>query len=155
LNTQNIPSDIPLLLTHEDFPNSLRHLLDSLSESAVKLVKEAYRISVEAHKKQQRKSGHAYISHVRSTVAGMHTLAPQRDIKLRSDDIIVALLHDALEDHPQYFDEIYNKFGYDITFRVLSLSKPSKGLFEKWKKIIPQNNKNEIQKGSIYQLWQE
>lgn len=41
------------------------------------------------------------------------------NIPLTPDDIIVALLHDTLEDHPEYFDEIYEKFGYTILVRVL------------------------------------
>ncbi len=89
---------------------------------------------------------------MRATVSGMQDLAKEPVMKLSPDDIIVAFLHDVLEDHPQYFDEIYNKFGYDITFRILSLSKPSKGLFEKWKEIIPQDKKRVNRKNSVLLL---
>jgi (p)ppGpp synthase/HD superfamily hydrolase len=43
-----------------------------------------------------------------------------------AEDIVVAILHDTIEDHPKYIPEIREKFpNPSVYFRVLGLSKPS------------------------------
>ena len=81
------------------------------------LIKEAYLFAKEAHKNQKRSSGEAYITH---PVAVAEILL---DMKLDSQSIIAALLHDVIEDTKITRDDIAEKFGPTIADLVEALSK--------------------------------
>ena len=113
----------------------------------------AYGIAIRAHQNQRRKSWEAYITHIETVVWNIHEHHNTHNQKITAEDIIVAILHDVIEDHPEYFEEIYRTFGYTIVYRVICLSKPSEVLFEKWNRCIPQNQKKWIKNNPVYQLW--
>lgn len=77
-----------------------------------KIVK-AMEIALEAHNGQLDKAGKPYISHVMRVADKMKT----------EEEIIVALLHDVIEDAGSNYSRIINeKFGYPIWYSVLSLT---------------------------------
>jgi hypothetical protein len=116
-------------------------------------IQEAYRIACEAHTGKERSSGKAYIVHIDGVLEILWGNNEFSDI-LTWDDVIVAILHDVLEDHPEYFQLIYETFGYTITYRIITISKPTITLFEQWNTIISQQpDRAIIIKSPIYQLW--
>jgi hypothetical protein len=131
----------------------LKYLSDDISWEDFKNIKEAYRIWVEAHSLQFRKSGRPYIIHIEWVLSILKWYAQKLGQKIEPQDLIVAILHDVLEDHPQYFEEIYAKFWYDVIYRIITMSKPNALLFTKWQKVIPESMRKEILNNPIYQLW--
>jgi GTP diphosphokinase / guanosine-3',5'-bis(diphosphate) 3'-diphosphatase len=95
-----------------------------LSESDLKLVKEAYRFSDEMHLGQIRRSGEPYISH---PIAVAEICA---DWKLDVQAIMAALLHDVMEDQDVTKDELIERFGAPVASLVDGLSKLEKIEFQ-------------------------
>lgn len=147
----NSPSPHTAVLLLENKPSFQSTTFPWYEQSS--LVKEAIQVSIRAHSAQFRLSGKPYISHIENVLIGSKWLAEKLQESLTEDDVIVALLHDVLEDHIEYFDEIYETFGYDITRRIVSLSKPSRPLFEKWKEIIS-IHRIDVSKDLVYQYWE-
>ena len=71
---------------------ALSRQLTSYTEKDKELVHKAYLIAQEAHKKQKRDSGEAYITHPIAVAGELIKL------KLDGEAIAAALLHDVLED---------------------------------------------------------
>ena len=80
----------------------------------------AYVFSMKAHGSQTRASGDPYFSHPLE-VAGILT-----DLKLDSDTIVTALLHDTVEDTVATIDEIDDMFGGSVAHLVDGVTKLSK-----------------------------
>lgn len=80
----------------------------------------AYVFSMKAHGSQTRASGDPYFSHPLE-VAGILT-----DLKLDSDTIVTALLHDTVEDTVATIDEIDDMFGPSVAHLVDGVTKLSK-----------------------------
>jgi GTP pyrophosphokinase len=80
----------------------------------------AYVFSMKAHGSQTRASGDPYFSHPLE-VAGILT-----DLKLDSDTIVTALLHDTVEDTVATIDEIESSFGPSVAHLVDGVTKLSK-----------------------------
>lgn len=93
----------------------------TLTEDDKKLIRHAFEVAVDAHKEQRRKSGEAYIFHpiaVATIVAS--------EIGLDATCIAAALLHDVVEDNPNYtLDDIERLFGKTIAKIVDGLTKIS------------------------------
>ena len=93
----------------------------TLSTADKKLIRRAFEVAVDAHKDQRRKSGEAYIFHpiaVARIVAG--------EIGLDATCIAAALLHDVVEDNPEYtIDDIERLFGETVARIVDGLTKIS------------------------------
>ena len=83
----------------------------------VERVQEAYDFSFQAHDGQKRRSGEPYITHP-VAVAGL--LA---DLKLDSETLIAAILHDVMEDTPISKEEITSRFGAEVAELVDGVSK--------------------------------
>ena len=81
----------------------------NLTKSDKEKISIAYDIASRAHKEQKRWDGRAYIEHIKRTVARFLTITQAEYIE--SDDIIVAILHDTIEDHPEYIPEIREKLS--------------------------------------------
>ena len=77
----------------------------TLSNDDKKLIRQAFEVAVDAHKDQRRKSGEAYIFH---PIAVAKIVA--QEIGLDATSIAAALLHDVVEDNPDYTIEILNSF---------------------------------------------
>ncbi len=88
-----------------------------LPPEQVELVQEAYDFAFQAHDGQRRRSGEPYITH---PVAVADLLA---DLKLDSQTLIAAILHDVMEDTPNTKDEITGRFGHEVAELVDGVSK--------------------------------
>ncbi|GAA3622228.1 RelA/SpoT family protein [Flavivirga jejuensis] len=93
----------------------------TLSDDDKKLIRKAFDIAIDGHKDQRRKSGEAYIFH---PLAVAKIVA--QEIGLDSTSIAAALLHDVVEDSPNYtIQDIEKLFGKTIATIVDGLTKIS------------------------------
>ncbi|WP_323788078.1 RelA/SpoT family protein [Psychroserpens sp.] len=103
------------------YKDLLKVSYQTLTATDKKLIRHAFEVAVDAHKDQRRKSGEAYIFHpiaVAKIVAG--------EIGLDATCIAAALLHDVVEDNPNYtLADISQMFGETIARIVDGLTKIS------------------------------
>ena len=93
----------------------------TLSKEDKKLIRHAFDVAVDAHKDQRRKSGEAYIFH---PIAVAKIVA--QEIGLDATSIASALLHDVVEDNPDYtIADIERLFGETVARIVDGLTKIS------------------------------
>ena len=93
----------------------------TLSDDDKKLIRSAFDVAVDAHKNQRRKSGEAYIFH---PIAVAKIVA--QEIGLDATSIAAALLHDVVEDNPDYtIEDIEKIFGKTVARIVDGLTKIS------------------------------
>ncbi len=93
----------------------------TLSDSDKKLIRKAFDVAIDGHKDQRRKSGEAYIFH---PLAVAKIVA--QEIGLDATSIASALLHDVVEDSPDYsIEDIEKTFGATIATIVSGLTKIS------------------------------
>ena len=93
----------------------------TLSREDKKLIRHAFDVAVDAHKDQRRKSGEAYIFH---PIAVAKIVA--QEIGLDATSIASALLHDVVEDNPNYMiADIEQLFGQTVARIVDGLTKIS------------------------------
>ncbi|MGB0981684.1 MAG: RelA/SpoT family protein [Winogradskyella sp.] len=92
-----------------------------LSDADKKLIRHAFEVAVDAHKTQRRKSGEAYIFH---PIAVAKIVA--QEIGLDATSIAAALLHDVVEDNPDYtIADMEQLFGDTVARIVDGLTKIS------------------------------
>ncbi|NOZ52686.1 MAG: bifunctional GTP diphosphokinase/guanosine-3',5'-bis pyrophosphate 3'-pyrophosphohydrolase [Gammaproteobacteria bacterium] len=100
-------------------------LLETYIEPAqVKAVYRAYLFGENAHEGQQRLSGEPYIYH---PLAVARILA---EMRMDTNSIIAALLHDVIEDTPTAKDQLAKEFGEEIAELVDGVSKLTQVQFE-------------------------
>ena len=93
----------------------------TLSREDKKLIRSAFDVAVDAHKDQRRKSGEAYIFH---PIAVAKIVA--QEIGLDATSIAAALLHDVVEDNPNYtIADMERLFGETVARIVDGLTKIS------------------------------
>jgi GTP pyrophosphokinase len=93
----------------------------TLSKEDKKMIRHAFDVAVDAHKDQRRKSGEAYIFH---PIAVAKIVA--QEIGLDATSIASALLHDVVEDNPNYtIADIEQLFGESVAKIVDGLTKIS------------------------------
>ncbi|GAA3613157.1 RelA/SpoT family protein [Flavivirga amylovorans] len=93
----------------------------TLSDDDKKLIRKAFDVAIDGHKDQRRKSGEAYIFH---PLAVAKIVA--QEIGLDGTSIAAALLHDVVEDSPDYtIKDIEKLFGKTIATIVDGLTKIS------------------------------
>ncbi|MEM6515829.1 MAG: RelA/SpoT family protein [Bacteroidota bacterium] len=93
----------------------------TLTAADKKLIRRAFEVAVDAHKNQRRKSGEAYIFH---PIAVARIVASE--IGLDATCIAAALLHDVVEDNPEYtIDDMERLFGETVARIVDGLTKIS------------------------------
>lgn len=93
----------------------------TLSKKDKMLIRQAFEVAVDAHKDQRRKSGEAYIFH---PIAVAKIVA--QEIGLDATSIAAALLHDVVEDNPNYtIADIERLFGETVARIVDGLTKIS------------------------------
>ena len=96
---------------------SYRHL----SVTDKKLIRKAFDVAMDGHKNQRRKSGEAYIFHPISVAKIVAS-----KIGLDATSIASALLHDVVEDSPNYnIEDIEQLFGTTVSRIVNGLTKIS------------------------------
>src|SRR6056300_1854757 len=94
----------------KEYKELLRISYQSLTEDDKKLIRTAFDTAVEAHSDQRRKSGEAYIFH---PIAVSKIVASE--IGLDATSIAAALLHDVVEDNPDYtIEDIEQLFGETV-----------------------------------------
>lgn len=93
----------------------------TLSDEDKKLIRSAFEVALDGHKDQRRKSGEAYIFH---PLAVAKIVA--QEIGLDGTSIAAALLHDVVEDSPDYeIKDIEKQFGKTVATIVEGLTKIS------------------------------
>ena len=93
----------------------------TLTADDKKLIRQAFEVAVDAHKEQRRKSGEAYIFH---PIAVAKIVA--QEIGLDATSIAAALLHDVVEDNPDYtIADMERLFGETVANIVDGLTKIS------------------------------
>ncbi|MEN3324495.1 RelA/SpoT family protein [Mariniflexile soesokkakense] len=93
----------------------------TLTDDDKKLIRKAFEVAVDGHKDQRRKSGEAYIFH---PIAVAKIVA--QEIGLDATSIAAALLHDVVEDSPDYkIKDIEDLFGKTVATIVDGLTKIS------------------------------
>ena len=101
--------------------HGLRRLVETLEpylpQEQIETIVQAYEFGAAAHDGQTRKSGEAYISH---PVAVAQELA---DMRLDSQAICAAILHDVVEDTEASLEDIETKFGQEVAALVDGVSK--------------------------------
>lgn len=99
------------------FFKKLKKKLDYLNEEQIAQVERAFLTAEEAHKKQKRRTGEAYITH---PVAVTAILA---DMHLDPESLMAALLHDVIEDTTMSKDVLAKKFGKSVAELVDGVTK--------------------------------
>lgn len=93
----------------------------TLTSDDKKLIRKAFEVALDGHKNQRRKSGEAYIFH---PIAVAKIVA--QEIGLDATSIAAALLHDVVEDSPDYeIVDIEKQFGKTVATIVDGLTKIS------------------------------
>ena len=103
---------------------TLNDLLESIEKTGKKYdierIKKAYYFAEEAHEGQFRRSGERYISHPTAVAQILVGLG------MDNDSIVVALLHDIVEDTERTKEEVQSNFGLEIANMVDGLTKLEK-----------------------------
>ncbi|MFN8286487.1 MAG: bifunctional (p)ppGpp synthetase/guanosine-3',5'-bis(diphosphate) 3'-pyrophosphohydrolase [Chitinophagales bacterium] len=102
----------------------LRSLRKNVTPVEKKMIREAFELSMEAHKDMRRKSGEPYI---------LHPIAVARivsdEMGLDATSVVCALLHDVVEDTEVTLEEIERQFNKEVARIVDGLTKIS-GIFD-------------------------
>ncbi|MCC6206958.1 MAG: HD domain-containing protein, partial [Gammaproteobacteria bacterium] len=104
-----------------------------LSADQIDEVRRAHQFSARAHLGQQRLSGEPYISH---PLAVARILA---DMRLNTECIVAAILHDVLEDTPITKEQIAAEFGAEVADLVDGVSKLTQIEFESRREAQAEN----------------
>ncbi|WP_047546035.1 RelA/SpoT family protein [Psychroserpens sp. Hel_I_66] len=103
------------------YKNLLKVSYRTLTDEDKKLIRHAFEVALDAHKDQRRKSGEAYIFH---PIAVARIVASE--IGMDATSIASALLHDVVEDNPNYTkSDIERLFGETVARIVDGLTKIS------------------------------
>ena len=106
----------------KEYKELLRISYQSLNKEDKKLIRKAFDYAVDAHQKQRRKSGEAYIFH---PIAVAKIVASE--IGLDAISIASALIHDVVEDNNDHsIEKIEKEFGQNISKIVDGLTKIGK-----------------------------
>ncbi|MBU6377155.1 MAG: bifunctional (p)ppGpp synthetase/guanosine-3',5'-bis(diphosphate) 3'-pyrophosphohydrolase [Gammaproteobacteria bacterium] len=88
-----------------------------LPAEQVERIRDAAEFGAEAHRGQRRKTGEPYIAH---PVAAAEVLA---NLRVDTDTIVAAILHDVIEDTPIAKDELARRFGESVAEIVDGVTK--------------------------------
>lgn len=116
------------------YRNLLKACKRQLEKGDKKLIREAFNLSLDAHKNMRRKSGEPYIMH---PLAVAHICA--EEIGLGTTSIVCALLHDVVEDTDISLADIRLQFGDRVAKIIDGLTKIS-GVFDQQDKSMQAEN---------------
>ncbi|MEL6389755.1 MAG: RelA/SpoT family protein [Bacteroidota bacterium] len=114
-----------LVHIHEAFDRLITKLQPKLMDDDEDNIREAFKLAVERHNYQRRKSGEPYIFHPIEVARICF-----EEIGLGPTAIICALLHDIVEDTDTTLNEISTRFGSKVALIVDGLTKLD-GLYDK------------------------
>lgn len=114
-------NDIYITQINESINTLYQCLIKRVGEDDMTRIRQAYELAAEAHKEQKRKTGEPYIIH---PIAVAHIVA--EELELGTHPVIVALLHDVVEDTSYTIEDIRAMFGDDVAFLVDVLTKKKK-----------------------------
>lgn len=97
-----------------DHPFSAR-----ISWDVLRLIFLSFDHAQHIHQRDLRRNGEPYITHPIWIVIAFITAYPNT---VKSNDAIVMILHDAIEDHPEYWIEILKKYGISVFHDILLLT---------------------------------
>ena len=100
-------------------PNFYKSLKSYISNKDIKKIQKAYSLAFYAHEGQERRDGSKYITH---PIAVANILL---DLKMDTDSICAALMHDVLEDCDVDKKDLIKLFGDDVAEIVDGVSKLS------------------------------
>ena len=118
----------------KEYRTLLKSIKRNLTKEDRKKIREAFELSLEAHKNMRRKSGEPYISH---PLAVAQICAEEMGLGVTS--VICALLHDTVEDTDITLDFIRLKFGDTVARIIDGLTKIS-GVFDQTDRSIQAEN---------------
>lgn len=101
-----------------------------VSEKQCRQLHEAFEFAREAHKLQRRKSGEPYIFHPISVA-----YIAAEELKLDTNSVTAAFLHDVVEDTDYTIDDIEKRFGADVAFLVDVVTKRKKDIYRTTKQV--------------------
>lgn len=111
-----------------------QHVLSVMSERVsfddLARIKKAYEFAKEAHKLQKRKTGAPYIIH---PIAVANIAA--EELKLDTNSVITAFLHDVVEDTDYTIEDIRTMFGDDVAMLVDVVTKKKKDHYKMTKQV--------------------
>ncbi|KKU59696.1 MAG: GTP pyrophosphokinase [Parcubacteria group bacterium GW2011_GWA2_47_12] len=105
-------------MTWENYEKKLKEF--GFKDEAIAKIKPVFEFASNAHKDEKRFSGEPYINH---PIAASLKIAA---LRLDSDTISAALLHDVVENQNIKIEEIKKKFGGEIAFLVEGVTKVDK-----------------------------
>jgi guanosine-3',5'-bis(diphosphate) 3'-pyrophosphohydrolase len=116
--------EIDIEAENKEIVKRYRHLLRSckrtLEKGDKKTIREAFELSLEAHKDMRRKSGEPYIFHPLAVAQ-----IAAEEIGLGTTSVVCALLHDTVEDTHISLADINHKFGEKVAKIIDGLTKIS------------------------------
>ncbi len=118
----------------EAYRNLLKSCSPTLEKGDKKLIRNAFDLSVEAHKNMRRKSGEPYILH---PIAVAQICA--EEIGLGTTSIVCALIHDTVEDTHITLDIVRLNFGEKVARIIDGLTKIG-GVFDQQDKSLQAEN---------------
>ena len=107
----------PLIPEPCDVAGWVARLGASRGEEARARLEHAIRFAIDAHEGQYRASGEPYVSHVLAVADILN------DLRLDTDTLVAAVLHDVVEDTPVTLDEIEEAFGPTVARLVDGVTK--------------------------------
>ncbi len=107
---KSVPTAVPLEKLMEQLP-------DNYTAAEREVIQRAYQMAEEAHREQKRSSGEPYINHC---IAVASILA---DLRVPSEVVAAALLHDTVEDTNITLSDIRREFGETISILVDGVTK--------------------------------
>jgi GTP pyrophosphokinase len=123
-------------MNRADFFDNIRSLFSNLTQEKVEEIQCAYWLAKVIHRDQKRDSGERYFEHCRRVAI----ILVEQGIT-NSDGIVVALLHDCIEDGLLPQGILYKIFGAKITRAIEVLSKTTP-IFDKDGSVVGQTPKD-------------
>lgn len=134
MNSKEIDLEQENKIIVKAYRNMMKSIRRTLTKDDKKLIREAFELSLEAHKNMRRKSGEPYI---------MHPLEVAQicaaEIGLGVTSVICALLHDTVEDTDITLELVQLKFGEKVARIIDGLTKIS-GVFDQPDRSIQAEN---------------